>query len=203
MAPDTVADGRRTVCPYSTPGCRGSCLFTAGRGALHMVQESRIAKTLLWLNNRESYAARLAEELVNLETRAIKKGYTPVARLNGTSDIAWENYLPMEAFSNTRFYDYTKSEQRVRNFLANRLPSNYDLTYSRHEYTAPGLIPKLTKIGANVAVVFRNEISDTFQGVDVISGMEYDFRFRDKKGYVVGLLARGRAKHDQTGFVVG
>ena len=39
-------------------------------------------------------------------------------------------------------------------------------------------------------------------GHEVISSMEHDFRYLDKKGKIVGLLARGRAKHDDTGFVV-
>jgi hypothetical protein len=202
MCPDTLADEVHTVCPWSSPGCRDSCLYTAGRGAMQTVQASRVGKTLDFFKDRQGYADRLTEELVLLEARAIKKGLTPVARLNGTSDLAWENYIPMEAFSNTRFYDYTKSEQRVRNFIAGKLPYNYDLMYSRHEFTAPGLVRKLTNMGVNVAVVFRKEIPAAFQGVDVISGMEHDFRFMDKKGCVVGLIARGRAKHDTSGFVV-
>lgn len=203
MAPDKVADRTHTVCPWSTPGCRDSCLYTAGRGAMHTVQESRINKTLLWLKNRDKYLAQICAELANLEKRAAKKGYLPVARLNGTSDIPWEDYIPMESFTHTSFYDYTKSERRMWKWLAGKLPTNYYLTYSLHELTALGMVKKFTNRGANVAVVFRNEIPSTFQGIDVISGMEHDFRFRDKRGYVVGLVARGRAKHDTTGFVIG
>ena len=214
MCPDTLADGEHTVCPWSTPGCRDSCLNTAGRSQikgkliasnleLYMIHRSRIGKTLDFFEDRQGYAAKLSQELVNLETRALKHGRLPVARLNGTSDIPWETYIEMEAFSNTRFYDYTKGEQRFRTFLDGKMPHNYDLTYSYHEYTAPGLVRKLTNMGGNVAVVFRKEIPAMFQGVEVVSGMEHDFRFMDKKGCVVGLVARGRAKHDQTGFVVG
>jgi hypothetical protein len=213
MCPDTLADGQRTVCPWSSPGCRMSCLNTAGRSQikgdltasnleLYMIHRSRIGKTLDFFDDRYGYAAKLSQELVNLELRAIKKGKLPVARLNGTSDVPWETYLNMEAYGNTQFYDYTKGELRMRQFLAGDLPVNYDLTYSRDEFTTPKLVKSLTDKGGNVAVVFRKEIPDMFQGIDVISGMEHDFRFLDKKGYVVGLIARGRAKHDQTGFVV-
>jgi hypothetical protein len=213
MTPDTLADGVHTVCAWSTPGCRATCLNTAGRSQIsgdlttknlemYMIHRSRITKTLDFFADRQGYADKLAVELVALEARAIKKQLTPVARLNGTSDVPWENYIPMEALSNTKFYDYTKSEQRVRNFIAGKLPYNYDLTYSYHEYTAPGLVRRLTNQGANVAVVFRSEMPGAFQGVDVISGMEHDFRFMDKKGCVVGLIARGRARHDTSGFVV-
>lgn len=43
---------------------------------------------------------------------------------------------------------------------------------------------------------------DEFGYEAVIQYMEHDFRFRDPKGYIVGLIARGRAKKDTTGFVV-
>ncbi len=203
MAPDTVADGRRTVCPYSTPGCRDSCLYTAGRGAMRMVQDSRINKTLSFLSDRQGYADELVKELVNLEARALKKGYTPVARLNGTSDIPWENYIPMDALPNVQFYDYTKSYGRMVSFLQKKLPHNYHLTYSYNECNLTGGTNFILAHGGNIAVVFRNEIPATFQSNDVISGIEHDFRFQDKKGQIVGLLARGRAKHDDSGFVVG
>ncbi len=213
MTPDTLADGVHTVCAWSSPGCRDSCLNTAGRSQIkgdltttnletYMIHRSRINKTLEFFKDRQGYADKLMIELILLEARAMKKGLMPVARLNGTSDIPWEHYIPMEAFVNTRFYDYTKGEQRMRSFLAGKLPANYDLTYSYHEFTAPGVVRRFTSQGANVAVVFRKEIPAAFQGVDVISGMEHDFRFMDKKGCVVGLIARGRAKHDESGFVV-
>jgi hypothetical protein len=167
-----------------------------------MIHRSRIGKTLDFFEDRYGYATRVAGELDNLEKRAIKKGKLPVARLNGTSDVPWETYLHMESFSNTQFYDYTKSELRMRQFLDRDLPANYDLTYSHDEFTTPRLVKSLTDKGGNVAVVFRKEMPDMFRGVEVISGMEHDFRFLDKKGYVVGLIARGRAKADTTGFVV-
>ena len=168
MSPDTLADGQRTVCPWSTPGCRANCLNTAGRGQvtgdltasnleMYMIHRSRIGKTLDFFDDRQGYAARLCAELVNLEKRAVKHGKLPVARLNGTSDIQWETYLTMEAFSNTQFYDYTKGEGRFRKFLAGKLPANYDLTYSYHELTAPGVVRRFTSGGGNVAVVVRKE----------------------------------------------
>jgi hypothetical protein len=169
---------------------------------MRTVQAARIRKTLEFLKDRQGYADRLVKELVNLETRALKKGHTPVARLNGTSDIPWEKYIPMEAFSNTKFYDYTKNDTRMWQYLDGELPENYYLTYSCHESTTVDDVFWLMYEGGSVAVVFRNTIPNKFQGIDVISGMEHDFRFRDKKGCIIGLLARGRAKKDSTGFVV-
>ncbi len=202
LAPDMVADNMHTICPWSTPGCRDSCLYTAGRGAMRMVQDSRINKTLEFLKDKQGYANRLTAELVNLESRAISKGYTPVARLNGTSDIQWEDYINMEALPNVQFYDYCKSYTRMQKFLEGGLPENYHLTYSYNEHTTQQQVDTIINKGGNVAVVFRDTIPKEFMGTKVISGMEHDFRFLDTGGRIVGLLARGRAKQDSTGFVV-
>lgn len=61
-------------------------------------------------------------------------------------------------------------------------------------------------LGYNVAVVF-NKIPDTYLGYEVVNGEESDLRFLDGKGkkgkgLIVGLTAKGRAKHDTTNFVV-
>ena len=213
MTPDKLADGKRTVCAWSTPGCRTTCLNTSGRSqitgdlttenlSMYMIHRSRISKTLSFLDNRKGYAFDLENELVNLEARALKKGLKPVARLNGTSDIPWEKYLHMEAFSNTQFYDYTKGYMRMQSWMRDVLPANYHLTYSYNEYTKPAELHFIIAKGGNVAVVFRDTIPAEWKGYKVISGMEHDFRFRDPRGYIVGLLARGRAKKDDTGFVV-
>ena len=213
MTPDKLADGKHTVCPDSTPGCRASCLNTSGRSqitgdltagnlGMYMIHRSRIGKTLAFLDDRQVYADELVMELMLLEARAIKKGYTPVARLNGTSDVPWEKYINMEILYNTQFYDYTKSYARMEKWLKGVLPVNYDLTFSFSAKTTPRQVHEIIRKGGNVAVVFRKFIPFLFMGHEVISGMEHDFRFRDKKGCIVGLIARGRGKHDDTGFVV-
>jgi len=56
--------------------------------------------------------------------------------------------------------------------------------------------------GGNVAIVFRGELPKTWNGFDVIDGDESDLRFLDKKGVVVGLVEKGLAKKDKSGFVV-
>jgi hypothetical protein len=205
LAPDRVADGNHNVCPYSTPGCRDSCLFTAGRGKMRNVQEARIRKTKDWFKRKTGYIDDLEVELTNLVNRAADKRLKPVARLNGTSDVPWEAWIDMEGdFPEIQFYDYTKNYRRMKQFLRGEgsWPRNYHLTYSYDENTTAAQVHYILRMGGNVAVVFRNKLPETFKGYDVISGMEHDFRFLDKKGCIVGLLARGRAKKDTTGFVV-
>ena len=58
-------------------------------------------------------------------------------------------------------------------------------------------------MGINVAVVFRNaELPDKWLGIKVINGDKHDLRFKDAKGCIVGLKAKGKAKKDKSGFVV-
>jgi hypothetical protein len=56
--------------------------------------------------------------------------------------------------------------------------------------------------GGNVAVVFRDHLPDEWLGIEVLDGDENDLRFKDKKGCIVGLVEKGLAKKDETGFVV-
>lgn len=185
--------------------CDKACLYSAGRGAFNNVQQSRIDKTLYFYEDRENFMLQLAANIKALIKKAQSKGLKPLVRLNGTSDIRWEN-IPfeyhaniMEAFPNVQFYDYTKDVNRKD------LPANYDLTfsYSGVDTFAP-YVEKAQSKGMRMAVVFRKEsnIPATFKGILVVSGDKSDVRHLDDQGVIVGLYAKGKAKNDTTGFVV-
>lgn len=185
--------------------CDKACLYSAGRGAFNNVQQSRIDKTLYFYEDRENFMLQLAANIKALIKKAESKGLKPLVRLNGTSDIRWEN-IPfeyhaniMEAFPNVQFYDYTKDVNRKD------LPANYDLTfsYSGVDTFAP-YVQKAQSKGMRMAVVFRKEssIPATFKGILVVSGDKSDVRHLDDQGVIVGLYAKGKAKNDTTGFVV-
>lgn len=208
------ADGAgANLCPMAgKAGCREACLFSAGRGAMGNVMLSRLRKTLYFNQYRELFMLQLAKEIAALESRAKREGFKLVIRLNGTSDIRWES-IPvngadsiMALFPDVQFYDYTK--------IANRrnVPANYDLTFSYSG--APGYAPYVAKAVANgerIAVVFRNRAivdrmlanGETFLGLPVVDGDDSDIRHLDPKGAVVALYAKGKAKRDNSGFVVG
>ncbi len=131
---------------------------------MRSVQDARIRKTLEFLKDKQGYADKLTAELALLEVRALKKGYTPVARLNGTSDTPWESYIDMEALPNIQFYDYTKNYMRMQSWLREMLPFNYHLTYSNDEHTTFAERHFILAKGGNVAVVFRNSIPITGKG---------------------------------------
>ena len=50
--------------------------------------------------------------------------------------------------------------------------------------------------------VFRNQLPERWQGKRVVNGDESDLRFNDPQGCIVGLVEKGRAKKDESGFVL-
>jgi len=197
------------VCQWRSKGCTASCLNTAGRGQMNSIQASRIAKTKLFFDKQLDFMYKLCKEIASSIKSAQKKKMQAVFRLNLTSDIAWEdvymkdpNYNIFEYFCAEQFYDYTKSFKRMANFLSKKkdFPSNYHLTFSRSEHNDK-LCEMVLGMGGNVAVVFRNQLPQTWKGYEVINGDENDLRFLDKQGVVVGLIEKGMAKKDETGFV--
>jgi len=196
------------VCPMAEQAqCIDGCLNTAGRGQMSSVQIGRARKTQWFAQDRAGFMAQLVADLESFVSYCSKRGIQPCVRLNGTSDIRWE-LIPveghrniMEAFPNVIWYDYTK--------IANRrnVPANYHLTWSysaaNEAYAKQHAIAKAN--GLNIAVVFRRkgDIPTQFLGLPTIDGDRDDMRFLDPKGVVVALYAKGKAKQDNTGFVVG
>ena len=195
------------VCFDATEGCIDACLDTSGRGAMPSVQNARINKTKRFFQDRKGFLTDLWKEVTSAIKSATKKELKFCMRPNLTSDLPWESIRHngqnlMDAFNPCRFYDYTKSLKRFSRFLGGELPENYHLTYSRSEETTDALVIALCKSGGNVAVVFRERLPETWLGFEVLNGDENDLRFKDKKGCIVGLVEKGLAKKDETGFVV-
>ena len=182
LAPSDLS-GKNT-CPKATAGCAAACLNTAGRGGMFKKGEN---------TNMIQKAGKFAE----------KQGLTPVIRLNGTSDLAWEKYsVPVfctenifELFPNVQFYDYTKVlGRKVKNI------PNYHLTFSKADGNDAD-VAKAIEQGYNIAAVF-DEMPAEYMGLPVINADETDLRFLDPKGCIAGLKAKGRAKKDYSGFVI-
>ena len=200
LAPGRLS-GLVNVCPHASAACDELCLYYAGRGAFSNVQKARTAKTVFYVKDRETFLSTLKENVATVIRKAKARNMRATVRLNGTSDIGWERYTVLQAFKRTRFYDYTKNAKRMHAFLDGSLPSNYSLTFSRSEANEAECLAILAR-GGNVAVVFRKTLPKTWQGYRVINGDKNDLRFLDPKGVVVGLIAKGKAKADTTGFVV-
>ena len=151
----------------------------------------------------------MAKDIRRLQRKAIREFKTLVVRPNGTSDVQYEHesfidsdgtsYTNIfEAFPTIQYYDYTKIPTR-------KVPENYHLTFSysdRPEYAKVVAKAKAKNPTRNIAVVFNGEPPTSFLGKTVISGDNNDLRFSDPENVVVGLTAKGKAKHDTSGFVV-
>lgn len=207
LAPAEQA-GRGNVCPMAKlAGCEKACLYTAGRGAFNSTQTARINKTHRFFDEREEFMLDLVHSISVLVRKAKRLGLTPLVRLNGTSDIVWENITVngytniFEAFPDVQFYDYTKIPTRKN------IPANYDLTFSYSGVQS--YQPAVKKALANsklsrIAVVFDKieNIPAKFMNRDVVGGDNSDVRHLDAKGSIVALYAKGKAKQDFSGFVV-
>ena len=195
----------KNVCPGASAGCAAACLNTAGRGAMGVVQKARLKKTNRFWDDRKQFLQDLAAEIAKLQKQAEAKGLKAAVRLNGTSDLPYERYkVPgtdmniMEIFPEVQFYDYTKLENRI---VGQTLPANYHLTFSRAEDNDHKLDDVLKHTSA--AVVFSGELPSKWRGYPVIDGDEHDARFTDAgPGVIIGLTAKGKARHDSSGFVV-
>ena len=197
------------VCPYQDiAGCKTACLNTAGRGGIfkkgettNRIQDARQRRTDLFLNDRDELMSLLIKEITKFSNYCYKKDKQPAIRLNGTSDIQWEKILVddkniFELFPDIQFYDYTKIPTRKVGHI-----KNYHLTWSYSEANDK-YASWYDKIAYNIAVVFNGAFPIYFKGREVVNGDESDLRFLDKRNVVVGLKAKGKARHDMSGFVI-
>jgi hypothetical protein len=209
IAPANLS-GYNTCALAEAAGCIAACLNTAGLGGVYSsIQEARIKKARLFFEQRDLFMYNIVQDIKLLIKRAAAKGFTPLVRLNGTSDIKFEN-VPLTVdgieypnifavFPEIQFYDYTKIPNR------DSLPSNYDLTYS---YSGVLSYQKYLDIaiakGMRIAAVFRTEknIPKKYRGMICIPGDNTDIRHIEPKGVIVALYAKGKAKKDYSGFVI-
>jgi hypothetical protein len=204
------------TCAKRTLGCTAACLNLAGRGGMfkrgettNVIQQARIRKTKMFFEDRITFMNLLVKDIELGIKQSKRLGLTPVFRLNGTSDLAFEKYEVnrngqtysniFRAFPEVTFYDYTKILGRKISNLA-----NYSLTFSAADGNDVDVYRAITQ-GYNVATVFglkkTEPMPETYLGRPVFNGDESDLRFLDPKGVVVGLYAKGKAKKDTTGFV--
>jgi hypothetical protein len=204
MAPADTVEGLN-LCPFASDGCKKVCIYTTGRGRFSNVQLSRINKSKFWGYDRANFYIQLANELLKIHDKAIKQNKQIAVRLNGTSDIdhlyLLERYSGIDFldqfYSSILFYDYTKNVNHISRYRN----TSYKITFSRSE-TNESEAKKVLKLGGNVAVVFQDQLPETWNGYQVINGDETDLRYFDPVNVVVGLKAKGDAKKDRSGFVV-
>tara|TARA_R110000868_G_scaffold123129_2_gene326282 strand:+ start:578 stop:1207 length:630 start_codon:yes stop_codon:yes gene_type:complete len=194
-------------------GCRAACLYKAGRGAFSNVQAGRIRKTEYYRDNPGGFVVDLILDIEREQRKARRKGYQLAVRLNGTSDIFWEQYGIFQRFPDVQFYDYTKNFNARRLARIDRIP-NYHITVS-YSQTSPQYARKVIgQTAANIAAVFSAQAFAALGShyalpggrmLPVLNGDITDERFLDPddQQYLVALVAKGpAAKNDETGFVI-
>jgi hypothetical protein len=209
------------ICPMAEAAhCIEACLNEAGNPAYaETKRKGRLNKTVYFLQAKNDFINQLIREIVLEQSKAKRDGFELLIRLNGTSDIRWENQSftlspklakvlglqareyrnIMQVFPNVQFYDYTKIPNRKD------LPKNYDLTFSYSGVLGfQKYAEKAIESGMRLAVVFRDKktIPETFLNMQCVDGDDSDIRHLDPHGVVVALYAKGPAKKDFSGFVI-
>lgn len=224
LAPHNVSG--YNVCPFATAECSAVCLEISGHGGIfgkadtvylqvrdgrkvktNSVRRARIARTWAYMERPEVFFRDLVREIRAHIRRAARLGMRPAIRLNGTSDIKWED-VPVTSdgvtyphifamFPEVQFYDYTKIPGRTK------LPPNYRLTFSFSGHNLADALAYLSA-GGNVAVMFdartatrgraADRLPDAWHAFRVIDADVTDLRFLDPRGTVAGLRPKGKAK---------
>ena len=199
MAGRTKKDSRINVCPKSQH-CKEFCLNGSGQNRRDelahgtkksLINISRIKKTRLFYNDRDTFMRLVIHEMRRWQQKAQEKEMGFSVRLNGTSDLSPVLFKDpdtglnlLELFPNVQFYDYSKIINRFK--LVEKYP-NYDLTFSYDGYNDEEC-KKVLESGGRVAVVFFDEkLPKYFNGYPVVDGNKWDMRYLDPKGCVVGL----------------
>lgn len=205
MAPADIVEGIN-ICKFASKGCKKACLYSAGRGKFSNVQKARKAKTEFFRDNQAAFMTSLVFSIEKVIRQAKRQGLKPCIRLNGTSDISYENIIVQdgknifELFPQIQFYDYTPNFTRIKALKGHW--KNYHLTFSRKESRANHLqAEKLLTLGVNVAAVYK-DATKAVEKLGAVDGDLHDLRFLDPKGKIVALKAKGDAKKDKTGFVI-
>lgn len=195
------------VCAHASPGCLKGCLHTAGNKAYYDHKtRARIAKTRAFKEQPGMFLWVLERELMTRLGWAAKRGLKLAVRLNGTSDVNWDEeataMVERLVEAGIILYDYTKDPAQTRSTLRS-------VVYSRSEVNHKRVAAMLDR-GVSVAVVVEGcgisahpkPLPETMWGYPVVDGDVHDRTFEHPRGVVIALRAKGDARGDTSGFVV-
>lgn len=228
LLPWTVA-GVGNLCPWASKGCATGCLNMSGQAEVYKdsIRRGRSKRTELFFKHRAAFVTFLEYD-INGWVREASKGFKDcpefdlALRMNVLSDLPWEQMKfqwpdgmretvierysgKYSGFPRIQFYDYTKSPNRMMNFLRGGFPDNYYLTFSWSEINAEHAFNVLDA-GGSVAIAFdyrakKDPLPAEYCGYPVINADETDFRFLDRElffqevgqgGFFCGLRMKGR-----------
>ena len=218
------------LCSNASPQCILFCLGpNSGHAAIiksgessNAVLDYRMRKTHYFLKRNGAFMRELLVHIAKEIRTAKRLGFRICVRLNGATDIAFENvavvvdealaaeltaisgmkvtagkHTAFSCFPKVQYVDYTKKASRFDKVL----PNNYDLTFSRSELNDAECLALLAR-GHNVAVIFKNKFPKSWNGYRVINGDKHDLRHLDPCGVVVGLTPKGKMRNSDSPFMV-
>ena len=207
------------MCPGRSAGCTAACLNFAGNPLYFKAKHAaRKRKTVAFVKQRDDFLNLLALEIASGVLKAADAEMEPSFRLNGTSDVLWDQKKftlydwvskkigrgkagqkidIVNLFSDVQFYDYSAILRPAK--LAP--PSNYYIIFSEKEDNRANVLIAMAQ-GMNIASVFpKKNVPKVHLGRPVIDGDESDLRYLDPEGVVVGLKVKGKfGLADTTGF---
>lgn len=203
MSPSKANDKGIDVCGHASQGCIDACLNSAGMGAFSYVQKARRDKTNYYAYHRREFLDHLAREINNKHKMVVRRGESIAFRLNGTSDLDFVHLLNSKAnldiskLEKAVFYDYTPNLHRAMRY---RDIDHYTVAFSRKDDNEDEVDVAIAN-KLNVAIVF-DRLPKTYKGVPVVDGDASDLVMTKHSGVILGLIAKGKAKKDDSGFVV-
>lgn len=202
------------LAPASTSGfnvcsasgdCERFCVSFTGKGGIPTVQKARIRKTLLFMNDRQTFFELLENDICQLAEYAHQQKKQLVIRLNTFSDLAFELIKPeiFKIFSDVLFIDYTKRKDRILRYIRGLFPKNYFLAYSHNEKSEDFSIYALQN-GVNVSFVVRRpkQIPLKIEGFQVTDADYSDSWIIDNVGTIGILKAKGKLINADSPFVL-
>jgi hypothetical protein len=219
LAPARTAGTVRNHCPGHSPECLAHCLIYSGQMPMPNAVEARRRKTVLFEADPAEFG-RLLHKDVDAHLRWCRKHeQLPAFRFNGTSDIAFEEWVVphlgvtlheylLAADPDAMVNEYTKRFSAMKRWLGGEYPSNLHMTFSRSEIN-DWQCRIILAMGGNVSVVFDTRkgerLPSTWEGRPVIDGDVDDLRWMDKerarrqgidtgRGLIVGLKFKQNRK---------
>lgn len=115
-----------------------------------VVRSAMIRRTNMFFDDRPAFRKQLYHELELFFSFHHNRGTQGICRLNVSSDIAFYKLFP-ELFDipHSYYYDYTKVQSR----MFDKLPPNYELTFSVSEGVTDKEVRKILDARNNVSVV--------------------------------------------------
>jgi hypothetical protein len=193
------------VCPWSTKGCRATCLHASGQLRFH--DTAKFVRVELFVVDPFAYMVVMLTEIEQHARRVAKCGKVLVIRPNGTADAPWEMLLflfDLVASLNlgATWFDYTKGI--LTTARRNRVPSplpNYYTVASATEATTPEAVADYPhNVVAVVDVPRGKPLPETMWGRQVVDGDRHDLRpFDPQIAALVLVRAKGDARKAPSG----